>query len=172
MRIYLIGYMGSGKSSRGNELAERIGFTFIDLDTMIEKANKTTVAKIFAQKGELAFRELEQAELRKTFKRKNIVVATGGGTPCFFDNMKEMLTNGTTVYIRASNGLLFHRLALSKKERPLIKDLKDVELVLQIKDQMAFREPFYEQAKYAVEALDLRGSDIVKLLVKELKDIS
>jgi shikimate kinase len=169
MRIYLIGYMGSGKSSRGAELAAKLGFTFIDLDAMIEKEAKKTISEIFNDSGEQVFRELERTALRKTFKKNNIVVATGGGTPCFFDNLKEMREHGTTIYLKASNGLLFHRLALSKEERPLLKDLKDVELVLQIKDQMAFREPFYEKANYEIEALDLKANDLVKLLRRELK---
>ncbi len=161
--------MGSGKTSRGRELAEKIDYTFIDLDVMIEKEAKMTIPQIFADKGEQVFREMEQAALRKTFKKDNIVVATGGGTPCFFDNLKEMREHGTVVYLKATVGLLFHRLATSKRERPLLKDLKDVELVLQIRDQMAFREPFYESAHYQIEALDLRANELVKLLAKELK---
>ena len=171
MRIYLIGYMGSGKTSRGAELAAKLGYNFIDLDKIIEKDNKLSVLEIFETKGEQTFREMEREALRKTFKKKDIVVATGGGTPCFFDNLKEMRANGVTVYLKASLGLLFHRLAPSKAERPLIKDLKDVELILQIKDQMAFRERYYEQANYEIEALDLKANDLVKLLAKELKKV-
>ncbi|MEI6817167.1 MAG: shikimate kinase [Bacteroidota bacterium] len=169
MRIYLIGYMGSGKSSRGAELAKKLDYTFIDLDEMIEKDNKISIPTIFKTKGENVFREMEQEALRKTFKKKNIVVATGGGTPCFFDNLAEMRENGTTIYIQASIGLLFHRLAASKTERPMLKDFKDVELVLQIKDQMAYRERFYEKANYIIDAEDLKANDLVKLLANELK---
>jgi shikimate kinase len=169
MRIYLIGYMGSGKSSRGSELATKLGFKFIDLDEMVEKDNKRHIADIFSKDGEQIFREMEKKALEKTFKKDDIVVATGGGTPCFFDNLKEMKEHGITVYLEASTGMLFHRLATSKGDRPLIKDLKDVELVLQIKDQIALRERFYTKAHYTIDAEDLKASDLIKLLSKEIK---
>ena len=111
----------------------------------------------------------EKSALEKTFKKNDIIVATGGGTPCFFDNMDQMNDKGITVYLQASSGLLFHRLATSKTERPLLKDLKDVDLALQIKDQLAFRERWYERAKYAIETTNLKASDIIKLLAKEFR---
>ena len=160
--------MGSGKSSRGSELANKLGYKFIDLDEMIEKDNKRHIADIFKTNGEQVFRDMEKKALQKTFKKDDIVVATGGGTPCFFDNLKEMRENGVTVYLQASTGMLFHRLATSKGDRPLIKDLKDVELVLQIRDQLAFRERYYIKAHYTIDAEDLKASDLVKLLAREL----
>ena len=161
--------MGSGKSSRGSELANKLGYKFIDLDEMIETDNKRHIADIFKTNGEQVFREMEKKALEKTFKKDDIIVATGGGTPCFFDNMKGMKENGITVYLQASAGLLFHRLATSKADRPLLKDLKDVELVLQIRDQIAYRDRFYSKAHYTIDAEDLKSSDLVKLLSKELK---
>jgi shikimate kinase len=162
--------MGSGKSSRGSELATKLEYKFIDLDAMIEKDNKRHIAEIFSTSGEQVFREMEKKALEKTFKKDDIVVATGGGTPCFFDNLKEMNGNGITVYLEASVGMLFHRLATSKGDRPLIKDVKDVDLVLQIRDQMANRERFYSKAKYTIDALDLKVSDLIKLLSKEIRN--
>ncbi|MBL0103956.1 MAG: hypothetical protein IPP51_09500 [Bacteroidetes bacterium] len=107
---------------------------------------------------------MEKTALRSTISLENVIVSTGGGTPCFLDNMKWMNENGTTVYLEANPGLLFHRLAGNKKGRPLIEKLSDVELMEQITGHLAIRIPFYRQAKITVPAASLNVKELAEKL--------
>ena len=155
MRIYLIGYMGSGKSSIGKKLATRLGYSFLDLDSVIEEEQRQAVSEIFAQKGEDAFRSLERLALHRTFEIENVVVSTGGGTPVFFDNMEMMTGRGLCIYLRATPVVLVSRLQRNQHLRPLIASLNQEELHLFVKNQLEKRSVFYEKSEMHIEAKDL-----------------
>jgi shikimate kinase len=144
--IYLIGFMGSGKSTLGRVLARMLDYSFIDLDHYIEQQERTTIPEIFAQKGEEAFRELERLAIHETANKGQTVVATGGGAPCFFDNMAFMNQHGITVYLHITPENLTRRLASAKTHRPLLADKTDAELYAFIQNKLAERKPYYQKA--------------------------
>jgi len=155
MKIYLTGYMGSGKTKTGRALAAALKYTFVDTDAWVEEEAGKTIQQIFAEKGEEYFRQLETVVLQKTGSMNRVVVATGGGLPCYHDNMHWMNEHGITVYLEANEGLLFHRLATSKQGRPLIEKLNDVELMEQISRHLTERHPIYSLSKIKVNAMSL-----------------
>jgi len=150
MRIYLVGYMGCGKSTIGRKLAELLKISFVDLDKYIEERYFKSVPAIFAEEGEKGFREKERIALQEVSQFENVVVGTGGGAPCFFDNMELMNENGITVYIAPDTDVLAARLLKSKTERPLIAGKSREELILFIEDALLRRAPFYEKAKIII----------------------
>jgi len=147
MRIYLVGYMGCGKSTIGRKVAEKLGISFVDLDKYIEERYFKTVPAIFAEEGEERFREKERISLLEVSQFENVVVGTGGGAPCFFDNMEVMNNNGVTVYIAPDTDVLATRLLKSKTERPLIVGKSPEELISFITNALLKRAPFYEKSK-------------------------
>ncbi|MBD8039260.1 shikimate kinase [Bacteroides gallinaceum] len=147
-RIYLIGYMGSGKTTLGKAFACAAGMQFIDLDWYIEERMHRTIRELFAERGESGFREVERNMLYEVGEFENVVIAAGGGTPCFFDNIAYMNRTGDTVFLNASPEALFRRLKVAKAKRPLLADKTDEELMGFIKDGLAGRMAFYSQAKY------------------------
>lgn len=154
-RIFLIGYMGSGKTSMGIKLAENLGLTFVDMDHHIEEKYHKTVSQIFAESGQDAFRKLEQNCLHEVAEFENCVIATGGGAPCFFDNMEFMNIHGLTVYLNLSAEQLATRLELSRAgKRPLIANKQGNELRQFIAEGLSAREAFYKQAKVSVSGSD------------------
>lgn len=146
-RIYLIGFMGSGKSSLGKKLARMLGYSFVDLDTLIEQTAKKSIPEIFATGGETAFRQLETETLQRTFALENTVIATGGGTPCHHNNMELLNDHGHTVYFELPASELAKRLAVAKADRPLIADVPPAELQGFISRLLAQREPYYKAAQ-------------------------
>ena len=152
--IYLVGFMGSGKSYWGKRLAEHLGRPFFDLDEVIEAGEDQAVLALFSTIGESGFRELERRYLHQMEHQPPAVVATGGGTPCFFDNMDWMNAHGTTVYLKTSYQLLQERLAAGKDRRPLLSGLSDAELLQFIEALLAKREVFYRQAMATVERVE------------------
>jgi shikimate kinase len=117
-KIFITGYMGSGKSTAGKKLASELGYEFIDLDHFIETEYKQTIPEIFASKGEKEFRSMENNTLKKVLeKKKDAVVACGGGTPCYFNNMELMNNNGITIYLKMSVDALVSRLLQAKEKR-------------------------------------------------------
>ena len=146
-KIFLTGFMGSGKTYWGNKWAELSGFKFIDIDEIVEQEEGKTITKIFAEDGEDHFRNLETNILKSLSNKNNIIVATGGGTPCFNDNISWMNENGTCVYLQSSSENILKRLISEKEKRPLIKNLKDGELLFYITEKIKEREHFYNQAK-------------------------
>lgn len=150
-RIFLIGYMGSGKTTVGKLLAARLGFTFVDMDAHIEEKEFLTVARIFEEEGEARFRDIEQKCLHEVGRFENAVISTGGGAPCFFDNMDFMNANGITVYLRLTPGELAGRLeSLHANKRPLLANRKGEELQQFIAQGLAAREPYYSRAMFSV----------------------
>jgi len=150
MRIYLVGYMGCGKSTIGRKIADLLGISFVDLDKYIEERYFKTIPAIFAEEGEAGFREKERLSLNEVSQFENVVVGTGGGAPCFFDNMEVMNNNGVTIYIAPDTDVLAARLIKSKTERPLIAGKSIEELVVFIDNALLKRAPFYEKAKIII----------------------
>ncbi len=149
--IFLIGFMGCGKTYWGRLLAEKLSIPFLDLDDWITTNYGASIAHIFAEKGESGFRVLERDALRSLSELPKSIVATGGGTPCFFDNMDWMNSIGTTIYLKTAPALLVERLRHEKEFRPLIADLEDLDLQDFIIDKLAEREHFYLSAKVVLE---------------------
>ena len=156
MKIFLIGFMASGKTTIGREVARRTGWTFIDLDERIEQREGRSVSAIFAERGEEAFRRLERECLEEACRADhNIIVATGGGVPCFFDNMERMNRAGITVYLKFPPAALKLRIQLSSQDsRPLVAGKSDEELLRFVTDSLARREPFYAQAAHTLQGTD------------------
>ena len=150
MKIFLVGYMGCGKSTIGRKLAEIMGISFVDLDKYIEERYFKSVPAIFAEEGEERFREKERTALMEVAQFENVVIGTGGGAPCFFDNMDLMNKTGVTVYIAPDTEVLAARLIRSKTERPLIAGKSHQELILFINNALVKRATFYEKAKIII----------------------
>ena len=150
MRIYLVGYMGCGKSTIGRKVAELLGISFVDLDKYIEERYFKSVPAIFAEEGESGFREKERIALHEVSQFENVVIGTGGGAPCFFDNMEVMNNHGVTVYIAPDTEVLATRLLKSKTERPLIAGKSLETLISFIDEALVKRAPFYEKAKIII----------------------
>ncbi|MCP4550547.1 MAG: shikimate kinase [Bacteroidetes bacterium] len=146
MRIYLVGYMGSGKTTVGKRLAKQLEFEFLDLDELFEGKYCIKIADFFEKYDESAFRSIEAELIRETGKLKNSIISTGGGGPIFNDNMKFMNQSGLTVYLKMSPISLTHRLSNAKETRPLIKELNETELEEFIINQLSKREVFYNKA--------------------------
>ena len=151
MRIYLIGYMASGKTTIGNTLAGLLHIAFTDLDALIEATEGCSVADIFQQRGEAYFRRAEQAALQQTFKMDDVLVACGGGTPCFENNMAAMNAHGLTVWLNTRLETIYERLLKARNQRPLLAGTSDADLWLHIQQQMKERLPFYSQAQLMYE---------------------
>ena len=161
-KIYLIGFMGSGKTSVGKKLARKLNFAFVDLDNEIEKSVSCSVSEYFDKYGESKFREIEQSLLKESFKYTKAVISTGGGTPCFFENISLINNNGLSIYLKAESKLLSQRLFNAKQKRPLIKDKNKDELDIYIEKLLSERENFYQQANLIIEAKSISIDDIVK----------
>lgn len=164
MRIYLIGYMGCGKSTLGRRLSKYLSLQFVDMDHYIEERNYKTIPQIFAEDGEAEFRKTERKALEELSEFTDIVIATGGGAPCFFDNMDLMNKTGKTIYLNIHPKILADRLLKSKTERPLIKGKSREELVAFIDETLNKRNEFYTQAKYQITQPDLDLEDVKEML--------
>ena len=167
MRIYLIGYMGCGKSTLGRKLAKYANLQFIDMDHYIEKRNYKTVPQIFAEDGEGEFRKKERKALEELSAFSDVVIATGGGAPCFFDNVDLMNRTGKTIYLNIDPKILADRLIKSKTERPLIKGKSEEELVAFIGETLRKRNEFYLQAHYQITQPDVDLDEVMKMIQKD-----
>ncbi len=147
MKIYLIGFMGCGKSTIGRQLAELLDFAFVDLDDYITEWQGKSIAEIFDTKGEKEFREIERDALGMLSGMVNTVIATGGGTPCFHDNLEWMQTTGMTIYLNTPTHLLAQRLKQETHHRPLLANLNDHELSDFIDKKIHERSSFYNQSE-------------------------
>ena len=151
-RIFLVGYMGAGKTTVGKALAKLAGLSFIDLDYFIEGRYRKTISQIFAEKGEEGFRKIERNMLHEVAAFEDVLISTGGGTPCFFDNMEFMNASGTTIYLKVSVEELAKRLELCKHTRPVLAGRSGEELRAFIADSLTKREPFYTRAAVVFDA--------------------
>jgi shikimate kinase len=160
MKIFLIGFMGCGKTTLGKKLAKKQEFELVDLDHAIERTTGSTVANYFSAHGEEAFRKLESDTLKNYPYAENCIIATGGGTPCFFDNMEWMNANGITVYIELSAVSLAKRLEKGMAKRPLLSGLSPKGVVEFIENKLIERAPFYQQAKVTLSGINLTAEGI------------
>jgi len=167
-KIFLIGYMGSGKTTIGKCLAKSLNIQFIDLDVFIENRHHKSISEIFAQKGEAEFREMERKTLHEIAQFENVVISTGGGTPCFFDNMSLMNELGTTIYLKTSIDELTKRLNIAKEKRPLLQGKNQEELKAFISSNLEKREPFYNQATYILDTEQLKDQKNIDTIVNHL----
>lgn len=170
-RIFLTGYMGAGKTTLGKAFAKAMELQFIDLDWYIESRFHKTIREIFAERGEEGFRQLERNMLHEVGEFDDVVVSVGGGTPCFFDNMAYMNTQGQTVYLDVSIDVLFRRLKIAKAKRPLLKDKTDEELRAFIITALEKRAPFYEQAQYRFDGSRLESHWQIANSIEELSKL-
>lgn len=168
-KVYIIGFMGSGKSTTGLKLAGLLGWAFTDLDRSIEERTGMTIPEIFSSHGETWFRKEEYEMLRNLPSDTNRVISTGGGTPCFEDNMEYMLETGLTIYLNLTPGQLKSRLSGSKGKRPLIKDLGDKDLLRFIEDKLAIREKWYNRADLCFNGFDTDVRFIYSQIISRLK---
>ena len=169
MKIVLVGYMASGKSTVGRLLARHLGVEFIDLDEYIEENQKKSIKAIFSEKGEIFFRRLEHQMLNEVLKKDtSIVLSTGGGTPCYGTNMASILNQSDhSIYLNVSIPNLLERISKEKDNRPLVKNIPNEELPEFIGKHLFERRPYYLQAKHV---LDCNGSnpEAVVDMIKEL----
>lgn len=146
MKIFLLGFMGTGKSYWGRLWAEQEHLNFFDLDTEIEKYTGLTIPQLFEQYGEAHFREQERERLHHFEKEDHFILSTGGGTPCFYDNMQWMKAHGLTIYLETPLQVLKERLIKEKAHRPLVKHFNEEEMEGFIKNSIQKREIYYKQA--------------------------
>ncbi|MBW7840445.1 MAG: shikimate kinase [Chitinophagaceae bacterium] len=161
--VFLIGFMGSGKSHWGKIWARKNHLSFSDLDSEVEKAFGMRIVDIFEKHGEDKFRELEKYHLRKIEHSTGHLVSCGGGTPCFFDNMEWMKKNGIVVYLKASPRYLLDRVMEETSERPLLKEVNRSELLFYIQKKLNERAPVYEQADIILNAESLDNTSLEKI---------
>lgn len=175
--IFLIGYMGSGKTTLGRNAAKKMGLEFIDLDIFIENRYHSSIREIFEKKGEESFRTIERNMLHEVSEFQNVIVACGGGTPCHFDNMDFMYNRGLTIYLSTSIETLFKRLSVAsaKEKRPLLAGKSNEELKQLITDALASREPVYSKAEISFDCNKLdnfpeinRATDILVELIRKV----
>ena len=169
--IFLIGYMGSGKTTLGEAVAAATGCSFMDLDDYIEQTAGMTIREIFNTRGEAAFRQMEREAMLALASRGIDLVACGGGTPCFADNMEMLNSSGLTVYLKAPHSSLLSRLKEGRAKRPLIARLNDEELADFITSQLSVREPFYSQATVSFDSSRLESIEQVEASVKDFLEL-
>ena len=164
MKLFLIGYMGAGKTTLGKPLAQRLQLPFIDMDAVLEEKEQKSITRLFEELGEAGFREKERDTLQKHTFPENFVMATGGGAPCFFDNMDWMNREGITMYLRARPEEIARRLEHEREQRPLLRQIKKEELAEVIGQRIIIREKFYMQAQLVVENNNLTVEQLLKVL--------
>ncbi len=164
-KIAFIGFMGSGKTTHGRKLARRLGYHFADTDVMIEEKSGKTIAQIFESLGEEGFRNIESKMLNESLQRNKLVLSTGGGLPCFGNNMDVLLENFTVIYLDMKVTALLSRLLKSKnKNRPLISGFSGDALRHRIEEIVHQRLPFYQQAHIQVEGTGLTTDRLMQCL--------
>ena len=169
MKIFLIGFMGCGKSYVGKKLAALLGFEFLDLDSLIENTEGGTIGEIFEQRGEPYFRQIESDSLKELSKWSDLVVATGGGAACFNDNIKWMNENGVTVYLETTSQLLLERLVPQTEQRPLLRGKSESELLDFIENKVADRAFYYNQAHIIIHQSE-NDDEVVFEILKRILD--
>ena len=170
-RIILIGYMGAGKTTVGRALARELGIPFYDLDWYIESRMMKTVPQLFAERGEEGFRIVERNMLHEVAEFEDVVLSCGGGTPCFFDNMEYLNSQGDTVYLKASPEVLYGHLKMGKVERPLLKNKTPEEMQQFIREQLTQRETYYLQAKHVLDVSLMDNYEKITISVAELRKL-
>lgn len=163
-KIFLVGMMGSGKSHWTKKIAKWIKSGGYDLDDLIEMNEEKTIAEIFTEEGEEQFRKIEAKILRWFKEKKKYILATGGGTPCFQDNMAWMKKEGIVIWLDESEDILVKRLVEEKAHRPLIADLSEQDLTKFIKDKLVERHAFYSQANYRLSSDQITDTALKQII--------
>jgi shikimate kinase len=171
LKVVLVGLPGSGKSTFGKQLAKELNFPFLDLDQLIEERYQLKISDIFSIHGEGAFREWESLVLQDTLNQdRAYILASGGGTPCFNDNMDLINSQGISVYLDVPLGSISRRLQTSKaQQRPLFQGLDQGEITLKLKSLLVTREYFYNQAKIKLSGEDFSAELLLAELISRLK---
>ena len=163
IRIFLTGYMGAGKTTLGKAFARKLNIPFVDLDWYI--------GELFSERGEAGFRELERSMLHEVGAFENVIISTGGGAPCFFDNMEFMNQNGITVFLDVDPEVLFRRLRIAKQQRPILQGKEDSELKDFIVQALEKRAPFYSQAQFIFCGDELEDRWQIEKSVDKLREL-
>lgn len=171
VRIFLTGYMGAGKTTLGKAFARQMDIPFVDLDWHIEERFHKTVGELFTERGETGFRELERNMLHEIAEFENVIISTGGGAPCFYDNMEFMNRAGKTVFLDVHPDVLFRRLRVAKQQRPILQGKEDDELKAFIVQALEKRAPFYHQAQYIFNGDELEDHWQIETSVKRLQQL-
>jgi shikimate kinase len=158
--------MGSGKTTFGKKLANKLNYSFMDLDHSIENEHGK-ITDIFSEFGEPKFRNIEKQELFKTQNLRKTIIALGGGTPCSHENMSFIKKHGFSIYLKLSPKSLFSRLKSSKSDRPLIKDLSEDQLLTYIESKLDKREAFYNQCNITYSGLSADSKELIEILQKK-----
>lgn len=168
--LFLVGYMGCGKSTLGRKLARRLGFAFVDTDALVEERAGASVADVFRYEGEQRFREAEREALERAIAASdNAVVSTGGGLPTWRDNMARLNDVGHTVFLRRSAEQIARRLSpYGRHKRPRLRGLDDAGLVAFMERDMAARDPFYSQAQLVVDCDDMSDDEVVDYILEQI----
>ncbi|MBK5272050.1 MAG: shikimate kinase [Bacteroidia bacterium] len=165
MKIFLIGFMGSGKTHWGHLLSQKLGIPFFDMDEQVVSHEDKSIVEIFAEKGEEYFRLIETDVLHLiTESHESFVMSCGGGSPCYFNNIEYMNNSGTTVWINAPIEIIFQRLIKEKESRPLIKALTDEQLKAYINKKFADRKIYYDQASITIDEEPIQLDKLVEMI--------
>lgn len=169
MNLFLIGLPGSGKSTLGRELALQLNLALIDTDSEIVSKEGKTIEEIFKDSGEEYFRKLEQSILHRVLEKDNQLVSTGGGMPCFYDNMEEMNKRGVAIFIDVPVENIHQRLIGQRSQkRPMLEGKTDSEVLNFLKQKYEERFPYYSKAMIIVKGANIKAKDILQEL-KERK---
>lgn len=160
MKLYLLGFMGSGKTAYGEKLAQQLKWDFVDLDARVSEQTGLSLPAIFEQEGEPSFRQWEQQALYSTAPLTHTVIATGGGTPCFYENLSWMQQQGTTIYLKMLPDKLVKRLKKEQQKRPLISGMRPKALQQFVHQTLTERAYYYLQADVVVDPVDLPAKDL------------
>lgn len=171
-KIFLIGYMGCGKSSLGRKLAKAGGMEFMDMDSIIEQREGASISDIFHYQGEEYFRDAERALIEELGTAEgDMVISTGGGAPARQNNMELMNSLGATIYLRRTAQQIASRLSPhGRQKRPKLRGLNDEELVAFMTTNMAEREPFYSKAKYCVDCAERSDAELIDYILQIVKE--
>jgi shikimate kinase len=170
MKIFFIGFMGSGKTHWGRLLSKKLGLAFYDLDTVIVEQEKKSVADIFAEKGEEYFRVREKEMLERIAEEKDgFILSCGGGTPCFFNNIEYMTKIGKVIWLNTSTDVLTERLLRERKSRPLIREVDESDLGRYIVRKLSERRMYYQQADVTVNEESITLDELIVLLFQNEK---
>jgi shikimate kinase len=168
MKIFLIGFMGSGKTHWGSRLAEKMQMPFFDLDTVITQKEQKSISDIFLEKGEEYFRYLEKDVLEElVLGEERFILSLGGGTPCFFNNIEFMKKNGKVIWLNTSVDVLKQRLIRERMTRPMIKNVSEADLKSYIIRKLGERKMYYEQADLMVHEEGIQLEPLIELLIKD-----
>lgn len=163
MKIFLLGFMGSGKTFWGRQLSQKLSIPFFDLDEQIVVAENKSINEIFASQGEEHFRLVEKDTLHIiTESRDSMIMACGGGTPCYFNNIEFMNRSGITVWLDTPLDVLFERLLKERTERPLLKDLSDEQIKGFIGKKFSDRKIYYEQAEIIIAEQPVKLEELIE----------